>query len=243
MTRIEHTPSSARSSSPKVRSPKRGRPVDPALAGRRQEQILRVASRLFARRGFGGTDLQDVADVLKVGKGTIYRYFPSKSALFQAAVDRVMIDVRAGIDAAMLESEDPLDRIGLAIRAYLRYFNDHPESVELLIQERAVFRDRKKPTYFQYREANAPRWQEIYRGLMAAGRIREMPADRITDVIGDLLYGTMFTNYMAGRTRSLADQSHDIVDVLMHGLLTPEERARRPLTGIAHTVQEKETQS
>lgn len=221
MTRIQNSPDSAR-------TVKRGRPVDPDLADRRREQILRAASRLFAKRGFANTDLQDVADALKVGKGTIYRYFPSKRELFQAAVDRVMIGVREKIDAAVLEQADPMDRIGRAICAYLHYFSEHPENVELLIQERAEFRDRKKPTYFQFREANAPKWHELYRGLIRDGRMRDIPVDRITDVIGDLVYGTMFTNYMAGRTRSLAEQSHDIVDILMHGLLTSEERVKRP---------------
>ena len=239
MTRIEHMPKSARSS-----PSKRGRPVDPALADRRREQILRAASRVFAKRGFGGTDVQDVADALKVGKGTIYRYFPSKRELFQAAVDRVMIGVSSSIDGAIAESADPMDRIGLAIRAYLRYFHTHPESVELLIQERAEFRDRKKPTYFQHREANAHRWHELYRGLIDAGRMRDMPADRISDVIGDLVYGTMFTNYMAGRTRNLAEQSDEIVDFVLHGLLTPGERAERPPIRWARPVREmdKETQ-
>ena len=94
--------------------------------------------------------------------------------------------------------DDPLDRICTAVRAYLIFFADHPEFVELIMQERAQFKDRKKPTYFVHREANVERWRELYRGLIAAGRVRVMPVDRITDVMSDLLYGTMFTNYFAG---------------------------------------------
>ncbi len=186
-----------------------------------------MATALFAQGGFAGTDLQDVADVLKVGKGTIYRYFPSKQDLFQAAVDRVMLEMRAAIDAAANAVPDPLDKIDAAIRRYLQFFHEHPEYVELLIQERAVFRNRKKPTYFEFREANSGRWHKIYQELIAAGRIRDLPPDRITNVLGDLIYGTMFTNYIAGRTRSLADQADDILDIVFNGLLTPQEYASR----------------
>lgn len=204
-----------------------GRPVDPALQERRKAQIIKAATRLFARRGFQQTDLQDVADALKVGKGTLYRYFPSKRELFQGAVDSVMNGMRAAIDAATADAPDPLDRISLAIRAYLKFFHDHPEFVELLIQERAEFRDRPKPTYFEYREANVGRWQQIYRTLIGEGRMRDIPVDRISDVIGDLIYGTMFTNYMAHRTKNLVEQADDLLDILYQGLLTQSELTRR----------------
>src|SRR2546428_5724917 len=133
---------------------KRGRPKDPGLLERRRAEILDAATRGFAERGYRCTDLQDVADLLGVGKGTLYRYFPTKEALFQAAVDRVMTGMRASIDEAVADIDDPLERIGRAMRTYLAYFDRHPEYVELLIQERAEFRDRKTPTYFVHREAN-----------------------------------------------------------------------------------------
>ena len=67
-----------------------GRPADPTLADRRREEILDAAVKLFARHGFTETDTQILANKLQVGKGTLYRYFPSKEELFLAAVDRVM---------------------------------------------------------------------------------------------------------------------------------------------------------
>lgn len=203
-----------------------GRPRDPELPGRRRQAILAEATRLFARDGYPGTDLQNIADALGVGKGTLYRYFPSKRDLFQAAVDNAMIGMRRAIDDAIKDVDDPLDRIALAVRQYLKFFHDHPENVELLIQERAEFRDRKKPTYFTFREANVERWREVYRELIRQGRIRDLPVDRISDVLGDLVYGTMFTNYIAGRKQSLVTQAEGIIDLVFHGLLTPAERSR-----------------
>lgn len=194
---------------------------------KRHDEILEAAIRLFARRGYSETDTQLLADKLGVGKGTLYRYFPSKEALFLAAADRVMRKLRAHIDAAIADSSDPLDRITVAIRAFLEFFADHPEGVELLIQERAQFKDRKKPTYFEHREANIERWRALYRSLIAEGRVRPIPVERITDVISDLLYGTIFTNYFAGPRKSVADQANDIIDVVFNGILTEPEQKRR----------------
>src|SRR5262245_30890123 len=104
-----------------------GRPVDPERGQRRREEILDVAARLFARHGYSETDTQVIADALQVGKGTIYRYFPSKQELFLAAVDRVMHKLREQIDAEVAGIDDALARIERAVHAYLHFFADHPD--------------------------------------------------------------------------------------------------------------------
>lgn len=203
-----------------------GRPVDNGLVARRSEEILDAAIVLFAEHGFANADTQALADRLGVGKGTLYRYFPSKQELFLAAADRVMRQLQERVNSSFSEEDDPLARIPKAIQAYLGFFEEHPEFVELLIQERANFKDRKQPTYFEHREANSRRWQDVFRSLIAAGRVRELPVERLTEVLGDLVYGTMFTNYFTRRQRSLAEQADRIVDIVFHGILTDAERKR-----------------
>jgi hypothetical protein len=139
--------------------------------------------------------------------------------------------LRAYVDASMEGIDEPLDRIAAATRAYLEFFAGHPEFVELFIQERAHFKDRKKPTYFIHREANAGRWREMMRDLIAQGRIRDMPVERVTEVVGDLLYGTMFTNYFASRSCSPREQAQDLLDVTFFGVLSESERKARIADG------------
>ena len=62
---------------------------------------------------------------------------------------------------------------------------------------------------------------------LRSGRVRAMPVERITEVLSQLVYGTMFTNFFMRRRHSPAEQAQDILDVVFHGILAPEERARR----------------
>src|SRR5579872_1022472 len=101
------------------------------LPASRQQEILDAAAFLFAKHGYADTDTQLLADKLGVGKGTLYRYFPSKEALFLAAADRVMRDLCGAVDASIADISDPIEEIAEAIRAYLAYCADHPECVEL----------------------------------------------------------------------------------------------------------------
>lgn len=52
----------------------------------KREAILDAAVALFAERGFHGTAVPLVAERAHVGTGTIYRYFDSKEALVNAAL-------------------------------------------------------------------------------------------------------------------------------------------------------------
>jgi AcrR family transcriptional regulator len=203
------------------------RPADEALWASRSEQILDAAAELFARHGYADTDTQLLAERLGVGKGTLYRYFPSKRELFLAAADRVMRQLHECIEDSIKDVTDPLDQVAAAIRAYLAFFAEHPDFVELLMQERAQFKDRTEPTYFQHRAANIERWRAKWRDLIACGWVRDMPAERITDVLSDLVYGTMFTNYFTGRQKSFEAQAREILDVVFHGILSDAERRRR----------------
>ena len=92
---------------------------------------------------------------------------------------------------------------------------------------RAQFKDRKKPTYFEHREANVERWRDVYRNLIAEGRVRDMPVERITDVFSDLVYGTMFTNYFTGPRQPVEAQAQDILDIMFHGILSESEARRQ----------------
>jgi AcrR family transcriptional regulator len=204
-----------------------GRPRDEGLTSRRQEEILQAAARHFAQKGFAETDVDSIAADLQIGKGTIYRYFPSKQELLIAVVERGMAGLQEDMDRCLAEFTDPLALIEAAIHRFLAYFERHPELVELFIQERAVFQERRKPTYFAAHETKSGPWRAMYEQLVAAGRCRPIPLALDQDVVNDLMFGTILANYFTGRNVSFETQARGIIDIVFNGLLTDAERVRR----------------
>jgi AcrR family transcriptional regulator len=194
----------------------------PSRADRRSERrqrIIEAAARLFAQLGFTGCEMERVATELGIAKGTLYLYFPGKQDLFFACVDLGMQQMQLAVREAAATAIEPFDRIARAIRAYLAFFDEHPHYVELLIQERANFKDRKRPTYFEYRDANRGPWRQLYTDLVAEGKLRnDIPVERMMDTFGNLLYGTMFTNLFIGRTVSLDEQFNAIFEIALRGI-------------------------
>lgn len=81
----------------------------------RREAILDSARATFASKGFDGASMQDLARGAGMSAGNFYRYFPSKSALIEALVEREIACV-GGAFAEVMVAEDPLDAFRRLVR-------------------------------------------------------------------------------------------------------------------------------
>jgi len=57
-----------------------------AVGAKNRERLLNAAIELFARRGYRGTTMRDIAVAAGITERTLFRHVPSKAALFQEAV-------------------------------------------------------------------------------------------------------------------------------------------------------------
>ena len=88
-------------------------------AQRNREKLLAAAVELFAERGTEGS-LEEVAKRAGVGIGTLYRHFPTRDALVEAAYRNEVAQLRAAADELLAEL--PPDQ---ALEAWVRRFVDY----------------------------------------------------------------------------------------------------------------------
>jgi len=56
----------------------------------RRSEILAAATKVFASKGFEATRMEEIAKVAGLAKGTLYLYFQSKDAIYQAVVQQAV---------------------------------------------------------------------------------------------------------------------------------------------------------
>ena len=121
----------------------------PAFLEERRTAILEAALRVWAKRGFDGTSVAEVAREAGLTKGTLYLYFPSKRSLLEEALRRYSLrpDVEAGL--ARLRGQPLGDVVrglvaltwrGLAARrelagVLLRELPNHPEEARRFLEQ------------------------------------------------------------------------------------------------------------
>lgn len=194
-----------------------GRPKDEELPARRRQEILDAAAVFFARLGYPNSDLKLLAEELGVAKGTLYRYFPSKKHLFLATVDNCMQQLNDHVNIASLSIESPLERIEHALRAYFRFFDTHPYVVELIVQERAEFKDRSLTVSLDRDKGGI--WKQYFVELLEQGVLRDVPVERLVETMSSLLYGVIFNKFVSGFSESLESKTEDVLDIVFNGLM------------------------
>lgn len=77
----------------------------------RQARILAVAGRVFSLKGYAATRMTDIAAEAGMAQGLVYRYFPSKEALFLALIEHAFSRLQeaiSGLDALPLPDGEKL---------------------------------------------------------------------------------------------------------------------------------------
>jgi AcrR family transcriptional regulator len=89
----------------------------------KRDRILSAAATVFAERDFHRVQVSDVAERARVGKGTVYLYFPTKDDLHRAALEASLDGVRIEVEAAVAagrEADVTLRAIVLVVQRYER---------------------------------------------------------------------------------------------------------------------------
>jgi AcrR family transcriptional regulator len=89
----------------------------PRLSGAdRRQQIVQVASEIFASQGFKGSTTREIAQKAQVNEAIIFRHFPSKEDLYWAVVEE---QCRVGRSRTSGELQRRLDEQGGDLRQML----------------------------------------------------------------------------------------------------------------------------
>ena len=209
----------------KIKSSARGRPQNPEHCKRQNERILLAATKIFSSKGYVETEMQRIADQAGIAKGTLYLYFKSKKDLFFAVLDRLMILLRQKLHRDLLNVSDPIQRFKINTAGVLTFCDEHPEFVDLLIQERAFFKNGEQSLFLKHVQEEMQIQCENHDKLIKDGRIRNISKDAVFTVYSDLIYGAIMNKVSAGvRYCKFIDKSNYIVDLCLNGLLTEKER-------------------
>jgi AcrR family transcriptional regulator len=101
----------------------------------RKEEILDVATRHFAERGYEGTSMNDVAEAVGVRKASLFYHFETKEALYEAVIDRLIATIARPLGAAYEAEGTWEERLVNAADTVTSVLASHPYAARLLLRE------------------------------------------------------------------------------------------------------------
>jgi len=108
----------------------------------KEEAILEAAARVFSGRPFHEVLIDDVATAAGVGKGTIYRYFPTKDDLFFAAILHSFDRLSDALAESLAQETSPRRRLERIAREVLSFSWGRRDLFTLLLNDERRFAKR-----------------------------------------------------------------------------------------------------
>jgi AcrR family transcriptional regulator len=101
----------------------------------RERQMLEVAGKAFAARGFHAVSMDEIAEHAGISKPMLYHYFGSKEGLYVAYVRQQGAALLAGMRDAAEPGAPPAERLWEGTLAFLGYVDEHRPGWALLYRE------------------------------------------------------------------------------------------------------------
>lgn len=112
----------------------RSKDANTTIREQRRTLILASAANVFARKGYAGTKIPDLAAAAAMSQGLLYRYFASKEQVFAALVEQATQGICLHARQALIGQGRAWDRLAAFTEQMLPYQYQHPEHALVVAQ-------------------------------------------------------------------------------------------------------------
>ena len=189
-------------------------------AEERQEEIVRVAIDLAAKRGVETVTTQDMADAMGLTQGAIFRHFPTKDEIWLAAIQWIRGQLMRTLEAAAARSDDPLAALENMFIAHVSFVAKHPAIPRIVFSDHLLRRDtRLKQLIQEIITGYEARIAGLLGRAKASGQARpDLDEGSAATLFIGMIQGLVLqSNIFAGR-RSLLEEAKKVFPIYLNGV-------------------------
>lgn len=192
-------------------------------AEERRSITVEAVIDLAASTNPGNITTAAIAEHMNLTQGALFRHFPSKEALWEAAMTWVAETHMARIEKAAARVASPLEAMGAMFMAHAAFVAEHPGAPRMLLGELQAAR--KTPAR-RVAQAMMARYAARLRGMIAAGKTRgELRADLDGDAAATLfigmIQGLVMQSLIAGDMSRLTGNAPGVFAIYRRGIEAP----------------------
>jgi AcrR family transcriptional regulator len=160
----------------------------------KQIQIIQVAEKLFAEKGFDGTSIRDIAKEAKINIAMISYYFGSKEQLLESLIIYRATDIKLQLNNLILEDLNPVEKINKLIELYVYKINGNRCIYKIVHFEfSSQKREINMEAFTELKKGNLKTLEAIIQDGQEKGLFRK---DIIVPLITPTILGTYFHFHM-----------------------------------------------
>ena len=187
----------------------------------RRDELLAIAARLFAERGFKNTTVRDIADAAGILSGSLYHHFDSKEAMVDELLDSFQQSLWQQYDAIESSDSTPREKLEAVVRVSFDAIDQHHSEVAIFQTDAAFLATFDR---FAYLEERNIRFRDLWTGLLTEGVASgELRSDLNVELVYRFLRDTVWVAvrwYRPGGELSPEQVADQYLHILLDGIST-----------------------
>jgi AcrR family transcriptional regulator len=203
--------------------PEKADPIQTKLIDARRNQILDAATTIFAKKGFHGATIRQIAQEAGIADGTIYIYFKTKTDLLIGILDRINESEQRAEDLGQTISDDFAAYFAAYFRHRMQLLDANFQAFQAILPDILNNPELRVRYYQQVVEPTFTLAGPIFQNWIEQGLIKPIDPTLATRIISSTALGLLVLRMLGDPVAEtewhrLPDT---ITEIVLRGLLQP----------------------
>lgn len=185
----------------------------------RRSELLGIAAKLFAEKGFRNTTVRDIADAAGILSGSLYHHFDSKESMVDEILSTFQEELFGQYDAILAGDDDPLAKLEQAVVVSFEAIDKHRDEVAIFQNDAAYLLTFDRFAYLGERNQQSREvWLTLLQSGIDAGVLRDdLDLELTYRFIRDTIWVAV-SWYRPGGRRTHAEIAKQYLSILLDGI-------------------------
>lgn len=186
-----------------------------------RERLLTIACNLFAQRGYDAVSTGDIAKAANLTQSMVHYYFGSKENIWEAAIENMMRDFgkRFPLDVKELQDLDPLSRLKILTRRFIRMSAGDPNFSRIIIHENLSHSGRLAWLVDRFVARAFGEFDRLISEGIKAGQIKDLPLFAASNTLISASAFTFCLGPMLQQVHGVDLQKPEVFEVLADSII------------------------
>lgn len=187
--------------------------------GSRRDELLAIAARLFAEKGFRNTTVRDIADAAGILSGSLYHHFDSKESMVDEILSTFQEELFGQYDEIIAGDADPLAKLERAVLVSFDAIDKHRDEVAIYQNDAAHLLTFERFAYLGDRNQQSREvWLTLLQNGIDAGVLRDdLDLELTYRFIRDTIWVAV-SWYRPGGRRTHTEIARQYLSILTEGI-------------------------
>src|SRR5436190_7428266 len=197
------------------------------MSNSRRDELLALAARLFAERGYVSTTVRDIADAAGILSGSLYHHFDSKESMVDELLRGFLDELWARYREIEASELSPRARLEAIVSASFEAIDEHPAEVSIFQNDAKYLRAFDRFSYLDKRNAEFRKlWLDLLRDGVDADEFRpDIDLELTYRFVRDTVWVAVHW-YRPGGKLSAHAVAEQYLGILLDGIATARGRRR-----------------